>query len=103
MKPLLTSLCIAASALGVALPASAGPDQQALDQARAKLRAEQTQFDMRTPEEKCDAQYLAAYRALPLDQGPRAQTTPYLNQQRKATLAAQYKACKEAAPKGTTR
>jgi hypothetical protein len=33
---------------------------------------------------------------LPLDHGPRAQPTPYLNQQRKNRYEAQAQACKEA-------
>ncbi len=33
---------------------------------------------------------------LPLDHGPRAATTPYMNQQRKARYDAQVKACMEA-------
>jgi hypothetical protein len=34
---------------------------------------------------------------LQLDHGPRAQTTPYLNQLRKARYEAEVKACKDAA------
>lgn len=103
MKTLFTLLPAAATAVAVTLPVFAGQDQQALDNARAKLRAEQIQLDKRTPAEKCDAKYLAAYRELPLDHGPRAQTTPYLNQQRKATLAAQFRTCREEAFKGSAR
>ena len=37
---------------------------------------------------------------LPLDRGPRAQSTPYLNEKRKARFEPEQKACKEAAAKG---
>ena len=49
-----------------------------------------------SPEAKCAAMRLV----LPLDHGPRAQTTPYLNEKRRAGFEAEQKACKEAAAKG---
>lgn len=39
---------------------------------------------------------------LPLDHGPRAQTTPYLNQVRKARYEAEVNACKDAAKQANT-
>lgn len=58
---------------GMSLPAVAGPDWQLLEQARKANRAEaQEQVRQGAPRRL----------ALLLDHGPRAQTTPWLNQQR---------------------
>lgn len=70
MKYLLIAF-VGATTLGVSLSVSAAPDQVKV----------------------CPPQRLV----LPLDHGPRAQTTPYLNQSRKARHEAEVKACKEAA------
>ena len=81
------------------LPATAGADWQVIEQARKNKRAELAQVEKASPEAKCAAKRLA----LPLDHGPRAQTTPYLNDRRKASFEAEQKACKDAAAKGPVR
>jgi hypothetical protein len=98
MKKLITNLA-GALALTVVLPAFAGPDWQAIEQARRSKRVQLTQAEQARPADMCAAMRLV----LPLDHGPRAQTTPYLNEKRKAAFEAELKACKEAAAKGTTR
>lgn len=95
MKMLLTTL-IGAVALSVTLPAFAGPDWQAIEQARKNKRAQIARMEKLTPEEKCATRRLV----LPLDHGPRAQTTPYLNEERREGFEPELKACKEAATKG---
>jgi hypothetical protein len=95
MKTLLTTL-IGAVALSTMLPAFAGPDWQAIEQARKNKRAQVMQMEKPTPEERCAAKRLV----LPLDHGPRAQSTPYLNEKRKQRFEAEVKACQEAAAKG---
>lgn len=95
----LTSVVLGSIALGAWLPAFAGPDWQAIEQARQYRRAQVVHTEKPTPAEECAARRLI----LPLDHGPRAQTTPYLNEKRKAAFEAELKACKEAAAKGTTR
>ncbi len=84
---------IAGVALTAMLPALAGPDWQTIERARANKRAKIAQMEKLTPEEKCAAKRLA----LPLDHGPRAQSTPYLNQQRRLNFEAELQACKAAA------
>lgn len=91
MKRILAIL-ICAISLSATLPAFAGPDWQAIEQARKNHRAQVGRMDKLTPEEKCAANRLV----LPLDHGPRAQSTPYLNEKRKASFEAELKACKEA-------
>ena len=94
MKKLVISL-IGALALGATLPALAGPDWQAIEQARKAKQASQLARHGDAAERPaagpatCPPERLV----LPLDHGPRAQTTPYLNQQRKARYEAQIKAC----------
>lgn len=75
--------------LGAIMPAIAGPDFQAIEQGRkaAQLRA--------AAEKGCESRRLV----LPVDHGPRATSTPYLNQLRKQRFEAEMKACKEAAGK----
>lgn len=75
--------------LGATVPAIAGPDFQAIEQGRkaARLRAE--------TEKGCESRRLV----LPVDHGPRATSTPYLNQLRQQRFEAEMKACKEAAGK----
>lgn len=58
---------------GMSLPAVGGPDWQLLEQAREAGRVEA---------EKQVREGAPRRLALPLDHGPRAQTTPWLNQQR---------------------
>ena len=78
-------------ALGAALPALAGPNTPIPTSQRAP--APSKQFAATIASKDCDALRLA----LPVDHGPRAQTTPKLNQQRKERFEARIKACKDAA------
>ena len=100
MKRLLIPI-IGALALGAALPVAAGPDFQAIEQAR---KAKQSTLAGRQADvsamgapgarpQKCPPGRLV----LPLDHGPRAQTTPSENQKRKARHEARVKACMGAA------
>ncbi len=82
-------------ALGALLPVFAGPDWQAIESARKNHRAQVARMEKLSPEEKCAAKRLA----LPLDHGPRAQSTPDLNEKRRESFEAELKACKEAAAK----
>ncbi|RTL45527.1 MAG: hypothetical protein EKK53_06340 [Burkholderiales bacterium] len=99
-RPLI--ILINALALGAALPAFAGPDWQAIEQARKAKQATQMARDGNPMPAKgaeamtCPPDALV----LPLDHGPRAQSTPYLNAKRKDRYEAEQKACKEAAAKG---
>ncbi len=92
MKKLLITL-IGIITFSATFPAVAGPDFQAIEQARKA--ASQTVAASSASGKDCESQKLI----LPLDHGPRAQTTPYLNQQRKGRFEADMKACKEAAAK----
>jgi hypothetical protein len=94
MKKLL-AFVIGAIALTSTLPVFAGPDWQVIEQGRKNQQA--TQAEQARTGDKC-----AMRLVLPLDHGPHAQSTPYLNEQRKANFEAGQKACKEAAAKGTT-
>lgn len=127
MKKLATSL-ISLLALGAALPAVAGPDWDAIEHARKMPHrgSELAQTDVvhvawaaaaETSEPRAPAAAAVAPQApasaahasprcdmpdrlvLPLDHGPRADTTPYMNQQRKQRYDAQVRACKEVASK----
>lgn len=68
--------------LGASLPAAAGPDFNAIEQARkAKQSAQQanqgkTRGELASTSGACSPGKLV----LPLDHGPRAQTPPYANQ-----------------------
>ena len=95
MKKSLITL-IGALALGATLPAFAGPDWQAIEQARKSQQVQLAQAEKLTPREKCAEMRLVQ----PLDHGPRAQSTPYLNEQRKQRFEADMRACNEAAAKG---
>lgn len=89
----LTYPVIGALILGVALPALAGPDFQLIEQARKagqQTEARRAQDTAAKAGLRCPPQPLI----LPLDHGPRAQTTPYLNQLRKQRFEAAMKACK---------
>lgn len=97
MNKLLAKL-VGLVAAGMMLPALAGPDWQAIEQARKNKRTQVAQMEKLAPEQKCAAKRLV----LPLDHGPRAQTTPYLNEKRRQSFEAELKACKEAAAKGIT-
>jgi hypothetical protein len=101
MNKLLVTL-ISAITLGAALPAVAGPDWHAIEQARKAHQAAQAErtgdlYEASAPtaagQQKCA---MPDPLVLPLDHGPRAQTTPYLNHQRMERHAAQVEACKQA-------
>lgn len=94
MKKLVTTL-IGTIALGATLSAFAGPDWLTIEQARKNAQARAVNAEKAVPNDKCAERRLV----LPLDHGPRAQTTPYLNRQRKEAFEAEMKACKEAAAK----
>lgn len=79
----LTYPFVGALILGATLPALAGPDFQLIEQAR-KARQE-AKAGLRCPPQPL---------ILPLDHGPRAQSTPYLNRLRKQRFEAETKACK---------
>lgn len=87
MKKLLTTL-VGAVALSTMLPAFAGPDWQVIEQARKNKSAQVAQKEQPASADKC-----AARVALALDHGPRATTTPYLNEQRRARLPADTRVC----------
>lgn len=84
-KPLV--LLVAGLATAAASSAFAGPDFFALQKAREARQAQSS-----TQPKDC----AAARLVLPLDHGPRAQTTPYLNEKRKERFAAQQNACRQA-------
>jgi len=96
MKQLLLSL-VTTLTLGAAWPAFAGPDFQVIEKARAARQAtvaaqtaSTSGVDRATGQRvKCPPEPLV----LPLDHGPRAQTTPGENRMRKAHYEAQVKAC----------
>lgn len=93
MKKSLITL-IGALALGATLPAFAGPDWQVIEQARkARQTAQVAMKHTVAGSATCPPDALA----LPLDHGPRAQTTPSQNQLRKERFEAQVKACANAA------
>ena len=83
MKNLLVALAGAASIVAT-LPVSAGPDFQAIDRVRKAPRADQVvrHGDTQAPASADQIDPSAKRRVLPLDHGPWAQTTPWLNQQR---------------------
>ena len=88
MKRLLVTLATAFT-LGAALPAFAGPDFQAIEQARKAHRATQIARHGDTQAPASADQNDRPSHALPLDHGPRAQTTPWLNKQRLLRAEAQ--------------
>ncbi len=100
MKKLLIYL-IGALMLGATWPALAGPDFQAIEQARVAQRANLAAQTLDTGKIgpvtggplKCPPDALV----LPLDHGLRAQTTPGENRLRKARYEAQVNACADAA------
>ena len=100
MKKFLFPL-VASLAFGVALPALAGPDLQAIEAGRmAAQKASQdsaVQAAAYAPASDGTRQCPPERLVLPLDHGPRAQTTPGENRVRQARYEAQLKACKELA------
>ena len=108
MKKLLISL-VGAVTLGVTLPSIAGPDFQAIERAR---KARHTTQHATMPTSAASAATEMSDGApqklvLPLDHGPRAQTTPWLNRQRVLRADAEARALRasrsEAATAGSTR
>ncbi|OIQ76554.1 hypothetical protein GALL_417630 [mine drainage metagenome] len=89
MNKLLTTLA-GVLTLGITLPATAGPDFQTMYQIEQTQKARQAEA---ATEKACESGRLV----LPLDHGPHATSTPYLNQLRKERFEAEMKACKEAA------
>ena len=79
-----------------------GPDWPAIEPARkAKQATQQAHHGDAMAAKGADAMTCPPDAlVLPLDHGPRAQSTPYLNEKRKARFEAEQKACKEAAAKG---
>ncbi len=75
--------------LGATLPAIAGSDLPLIEHVR---KAVQTRT---ATEKRCESKRLV----LPLDHGPHATSTPYLNQLRKERFEAEMKTCKETAAK----
>lgn len=98
MNKLIHSLA-GALMLSITLPVLAGPDFQLIEQARKAKQAAQlarmgeTAAPVAADRKDCPPSPVV----LPLDHGPRAQTTPQQNQMRKARFEAQMKACKDAA------
>lgn len=83
-------------AFGAGSPAIAGPDVlqlRVIDRARDAKLEQAAHMEKASIEERCASRVLVR----PLDHGPRAQTTPYLNQLRRERFEAQTKACKGAA------
>ena len=83
-------------AFGAGSPAIAGPDVlqlQVMDRARDAKLEQAAQMEKASVEKRCASRVLV----LPLDHGPRAQTTPYLNRLRRERFEAQKKACENAA------
>ena len=95
----LPLILVGAIYLGATLPALAGPDWQMIERARENQRAQVAEFENLATEQKCSARKLV----MPLDHGPRAQTTPYLNKQRQERFEAELKACREATGKGVAK
>lgn len=98
-KKLLISI-VGALMLGIAAPSLAGPDWQAIEQARKAKQAAQVArhgdpYEAQGPTSagvKCPPQA----PTLLLDHGPRAQGTPYLNRQRQQRYEVQLQACRDA-------
>lgn len=88
MNRLLITLA-GALTLGATVPAIAGPDFMAIEQGRKTVPVRAA------TEKRCESRPLV----LQVDHGPRATSTPYLNQLRKQRFEAEMKACKEAAGK----
>lgn len=93
MNKLLITL-VGAAVLGATAPAAAAQDSfqlQATERAHLAQREQNAAFVGTGTAERCAAQLI-----LPLDHGPRATSTPYLNQLRKDRFAAEVKACRAA-------
>lgn len=97
MKKLLIAV-IGAVTLGTTLPALAGPDWQAIEQARkAKQEAQAMRHgDALVPTSAGPLKCPPDAPVLLLDHGPRAQATPHQNGLRNERYEAQLKACANA-------
>lgn len=97
MKKLLVTL-ISAITLGTTLPVLAGPDWQAIEQARkvkqeAQAARHSDAYVVMAPTGAGPVKCPPEAPLLQLDHGPRAQTTPYQNRLRKDRYEARLKAC----------
>lgn len=79
-------------ALGATLPVFAGPDWSAIEQARKNQRSQMSETSKRSPVQVCTSKSVV----LPLDHGPRAQTTPYANELRRQRVLPELNACQRA-------
>jgi hypothetical protein len=83
----------AALVASLSLPVFAGPDLWLIEKGRSALQAEA----QRSGSDSKDAAGCPPDRlVLPLDHGPRAQTTPYLNERRKQRYEEQLRNCESA-------
>ncbi|WP_454905144.1 hypothetical protein [Variovorax gossypii] len=87
-------ILISALTLGVASPALAGPDFQAIEKARKAQQVAASERRADTLAGKGSPNCPPPPLVLPLDHGPRALTTPGENRWRKARYEAQLKTCK---------
>ncbi|CDG83140.1 hypothetical protein [Janthinobacterium agaricidamnosum] len=94
MKNLAIAL-LGASTIGITVPALAGPDWQVIDHARVAKAEHLQQQAHEQPQAVSTACREASKKlVLPLDHGPHAQATPWLNQQRlRQAEEARAKAC----------
>ena len=88
MNKLILTL-IGGVALSAALPALAGPDWQLIEHGRALKQAAAHHADDTQPTTQTSTYRSPSRLVLPLDHGPRAQTTPHANQQRVRQYEAQ--------------
>lgn len=93
MNKLLITL-IGSFALTAVASASAGPDWQIIEKARKdKQAAAETSRVSSSGTSAAGGGCRVERLVLPLDHGPRAQTTPFQNEQRRQRHEAQLKAC----------
>lgn len=87
-------LVTAAMVVSISLPAFAGPDFWIIEKARSARQAEaqRSQGSAWKDAPGCPPEKLV----LPLDHGPRAQTTPYLNERRRQRYEEQLRQCENA-------
>lgn len=84
----------AAMVVSISMPAFAGPDFWIIEKARSARQAEAQRSPSPTWKDApgCPPEKLV----LPLDHGPRAQTTPYLNERRRQRYEEQLRQCESA-------
>jgi|Transcript_12888 hypothetical protein len=94
MKKLLIIL-IGSFTLSAAAPALAGPDWQIIEKARKDKQAavQPAQHASSLPPSGAQGECRVDPLVLQLDHGPRADTSPYINQLRRERHEAQLKAC----------